>query len=132
MMYQSLSVKKDTLKMIKELSLMQGATFTQPQPTPQPTYTPPPTPQPTYQEEVYVKPHNPETNVNDFVNEMTGGIPPTYEYTPQTEVPIPSDVEFQTDDLADDVYQEPKPSVKIISEGNSKKIKTNRGRPKKK
>ena len=127
MAFQSINVKKDTLKMIKELGQLQQPqqTYTPPpiQPTtptatPQPTYTPPP-----------MREHNPQTNVNDFVNEMTGGINPNeYTYQPKTEVPIPTDI--YTHD--ESIYEEPtKPIVKILDNGVSSK-KKGRGRPSKK
>jgi hypothetical protein len=109
---QSLNVKKDMLNTMKELtSLLRGGATMPPPPPPQQTYqeqprpsTPPP-PQPSY-----TPSHNPDTNVNDFVNQMTGA------YVPQTEL----------------VYEEPMvvdevSSVEIIDD----KKKGKRGRPKK-
>lgn len=132
MAYQNLKVKKDTLKMLVELNKNIKASnvvnIPTPPPTPQPTYTPPP--QETYQEQEYVRPHNPTMNVNDFVNEMTGAINPNdVQYQPQTEVPIPDEVGSVNND-DDYIYEEPKPKVKIITDGVKKPIK--RGRPKKK
>lgn len=121
MLYQQLQVKKSTLEMLKEavstIKAQQGYTPPPPQPT-QSTYTPPPPPpQPTYNES-----YNPDTNVNDFVNTMTGSIDsqpqPSFEY----EQPHQEETEM---------YQEPKPKVKIISEGTKKPI-GKRGRPKRK
>ena len=138
--YQNYKVKKDTLKMLMELNKnIKASNVINSQPRQQ-EYTPPPqqptTPEPTYQyqeEQVYVKPHDPVTNVNDFVNEMTGGINPNdIVYQPQTEVPVPSEVNFtpyNDSETAND-YQEPKPKVKIITDGVKKSIK--RGRPKRK
>ena len=117
---QSMSVKKEYLEMFKEQTalLRQGATMPQPTPPPAPT----PQPQPVYQPQEFVKPHNPDTNVNDFVNQMTGGYVP-----PQMSEPIYDEPTFVDSDEAniDDVA----PKVKIIDDG-SKKIK--RGRPKRK
>jgi hypothetical protein len=136
--YQNYKVKKDTLKMLMELNKnIKASNVINSQPRQQ-EYTPPPqqptTPEPTYQEEqVYVKPHDPVTNVNDFVNEMTGGINPNdIVYQPQTEVPVPSEVNFTpyNDSEITNDYQEPKPKVKVITDGVKKSIK--RGRPKRK
>jgi hypothetical protein len=131
MAYQSLQVKKDMLKMMVEFSSM-NRTYVAPAPTPapvpQPTYTPEYEPQPTFTPPP-TRTHDPVNNVNDFVNEMTGGI--NTEYDNPTDVPVPSDVQFTSfndDDMTD--YEEPKPKVKIISDG-VKKSKTKRGRPKK-
>ena len=117
---QSMSVKKEYLEMFKEqfALLRQGATM--PQPTPTPTPTPQPAPQPVYQEPEYAKPHNPDTNVNDFVNQMTGGYIP-----PQMSEPIYEEPTF----VETEVVDTEKPEVKIIDDG-SKKGK--RGRPKRK
>lgn len=117
---QSMSVKKEYLEMFKEqfALLRQGATM--PQPTPTPTPTPQHTPQPVYQEPEYAKPHNPDTNVNDFVNQMTGGYVP-----PQMSEPIYEEPTF----VETEVVDTEKPEVKIIDDG-SKKGK--RGRPKRK
>lgn len=127
--YQNYKVKKDTLKMLQELNKTIKASNvvnmpnTQPQPTytpqPEPTYTPPPQPQ---------RVHDPVNNVNDFVNEMTGGINPN-QYQPQTHIPVPDEVANMNND-DDYIYEEPKPKVKIISDGINKSGK--RGRPKKK
>jgi hypothetical protein len=136
--YQNYKVKKDTLKMLMELNKnIKASNVINSQPRQQ-EYTPPPqqptTPEPIYQEEqVYVKPHDPVTNVNDFVNEMTGGINPNdIVYQPQTEVPVPSEVNFTpyNDSEITNDYQEPKPKVKVITDGVKKSIK--RGRPKRK
>lgn len=117
---QSMSVKKEYLEMFKEqfALLRQGATMPQPNPTPTPT--PQPAPQPVYQEPEYAKPHNPDTNVNDFVNQMTGGYIP-----PQMSEPIYEEPTF----VETEVVDTEKPEVKIIDDG-SKKGK--RGRPKRK
>jgi len=133
MAYQSLQVKKDMLKMMVEFSGM-NRTYVAPAPTPAPT----PAPQPTYTPEYEYEPqptftppptrtHDPVNNVNDFVNEMTGGINQNFDNA--TDVPVASDVQFtsfEDDDMTD--YEEPKPKVKIISDGVKK---TKRGRPKK-
>lgn len=118
---QSLAVKKDMLNMLKEASLGIKAQQTQP------TYTPPPTqqPEPQYEyqqpqeEQVYRKPHNPDTNVNDFVNEMTGAINP-YED------------EYVEEPMEEQYQEEEKPKVKVISKGTKKSISGKRGRPSKK
>jgi len=128
--YQNYKVKKDTLNMLVELNKTIKASNVvnmptpQPQPTytpqPEPTYTPPPQPQ---------RVHDPVNNVNDFVNEMTGGINPN-EYQAQTHIPVPDEIANMSFDDDDYIYEEPKPKVKIISEGINKSGK--RGRPKKK
>jgi len=118
---QSMGVKREYLDMFREQTalLRQGATM--PQPMPQPTQ-PQPTPQPVYEPQEFVKTHNPDTNVNDFVNQMTGGyVPPTMSEPIYDE---PTFVETESENL-----QEEKPKLKIIDDG-SKKIK--RGRPKRK
>ena len=88
MFSQQLSVKKDMLNMLKEATqAMRGNFVAQPQPQtytaqPQPQTQSTPPPQETYYEEEVEEPmpvkrkrsHNPATNVNDFVNEMTGSI----------------------------------------------------------
>lgn len=127
MMYQSLQVKKDMLKMMTEFSSIRKPSYVPPAPAPatQPTYTAPVEPQP-----IFTTPtsHDPVNNVNDFVNEMTGGLNPNYN-TP-TDIPVPSDVQFtpfEDEDMTD--YEEPKkPTVKIIS---SAKPKNKGGRPRK-
>ena len=111
---QSLNVKKDILATLKEATMLirgnaqpQPQPY-QPQPQPQPQYTQQ-APVPTYEveeeeeEEYYEEPSNPDTNVNDFVNEMVGSKPKA----------------------------QPKPKVKVISQGTTKTI-GKRGRPKKK
>jgi hypothetical protein len=114
--YQSLQIKKDFLNTWKEQTQAQrggaiSSTPPPPPPPPQPTYQEAP-PQPTYQQPT----HNPDLNVNDFVNQMTGSI------QPQTII---------EDDFEDDsTYVEPEPTVKVISQSKSKSSK--RGRPKKK
>ena len=137
--YQNYKVKKDTLKMLVELNKNIKASNVANIPVqPQPSYTPPPQqtytapPQEQYQEQVYTKPHDPVNNVNDFVNEMTGGINMNNEnYQPKTDFPMPEEVRNQNVDSFDDsIYEEPRPKVKVISEGTKKPIK--RGRPKKK
>lgn len=127
MMYQSLQVKKDMLKMMTEFSSIRQPSYVPPAPAPapQPTYTAPVEPQPTFTPPTS---HDPVNNVNDFVNEMTGGLNPNYN-TP-TDIPVPSDVQFtpfEDEDMTD--YEEPKkPTVKIIS---SAKPKNKGGRPRK-
>lgn len=127
MMYQSLQVKKDMLKMMTEFSSIRKPSYVPPAPAPapQPTYTAPVEPQPTFTTPTS---HDPVNNVNDFVNEMTGGLNPNYN-TP-TDIPVPSDVQFtpfEDEDMTD--YEEPKkPTVKIIS---SAKPKNKGGRPRK-
>lgn len=121
---QSLSVKKQFLTMFQEQSVsMRGGasqSFSTPPPPPQPSYqerpTPPPPPTPQYE---YTPQHNPDTNVNDFVNGMTGGYVP-----PQMSQPI-----YEEPMVVDSSYQdEQKPKVTIIDDGSKGK----RGRPKKK
>jgi hypothetical protein len=121
MVAQSLNVKKDMLNMLKEATTSRVGGVA-PQPSPQPSYTPQPEPTPQYepqpqQEEVYSTQYNPDTNVNDFVNQMTGGIPQYQE-------------EF-VDEMMEEEQQEEKPKVKIISKGTKKPI-GKRGRPSKK
>lgn len=86
---QSLNVKKEILETLKEATMLirgnaqpQPQPY-QPQPQPQPQYAPEP-PLPTYEtykvneeedDDYYEEPSNPDTNVNDFVNEMTGSKP---------------------------------------------------------
>jgi len=124
--YQSLQVKKQMLENMKEQTqlLRQGAKRPTPPPPPPPSQ---PTPQyeysqPTKEEYDYEEDYNyPEANngeapnVNDIVNKMTGAskTPP-----PQT----------FTDDGMEEVEQDEKPSVKIITDG----VKKSKGRPKKK
>jgi hypothetical protein len=130
MCYQSLQVKKDMLKMMIELSQVnkQSMNYSQSAPISQPTYTPQPTPEPVYEEEPDFTPppstpradFNPELNVNDFVNQMTGGIPAETQYE-EPKMFVESVDEPQ-------VYEEPKSKVKIISDGS----KSKRGRPKRK
>lgn len=128
--YQNYKVKKDTLKMLVELNKNIKASNMANIPTPpppQPTYTP--QPEPTYTPQPQ-RTHDPLNNVNDFVNEMTGGINPNdYQFETQTEIPVPDEVVNQTQE-DDFVYEEPKPKVRILTEGTKKPIK--RGRPKKK
>lgn len=132
--YQNYKVKKDTLKMLVELNknikASNMANIPTPQYQPQQTYTPPPPmPEPTFTPQPQ-RVHDPINNVNDFVNEMTGAINPNdLEYESQTDIPVPDEVVNQTQE-DDFVYEEPKPKVKIISEGVNKTGK--RGRPKKK
>jgi hypothetical protein len=131
MMYQSLQVKKDMLKMMQEFSSLRQPSFvapaSAPTPTPQPTYTEPIVEQPAFTPPPQ-RSHDPVNNVNDFVNEMTGGISP--QFNNPTDVPVPSDMQFtpfEDEDMTD--YEEPKkPTVKIIS---SAKPKGKGGRPKK-
>jgi hypothetical protein len=126
MCYQSLNVKKDMLKMMIEISQAnkQSMSYNQSAPIPQPTYTPP-TPEPVYEREFTPPPtpqreFNPELNVNDFVNQMTGGISEQEEYKEPTM--------FVENIEEPQVYEEPKSKVKIISDGS----KSKRGRPKSK
>lgn len=118
LMNQSLSVKKDILNQLKEMTIAYRSnavpTFTaQPQPaTPiTPTYSyEPKNDEPQEEEEYYEeqpigRKYNPEENVNDLVGIMTGSI--------------------TQEDLIDD-YQEPK------RQNKTKKPTTKRGRPKKK
>jgi hypothetical protein len=132
--YQNYKVKKETLKMLVELNKnikASNMSSVPMPPPPQPTYTPPPTQQQEYE---YTPPpqrtHDPINNVNDFVNQMTGGInPDDLQYQSQTEIPVPEEVS-NINQSEDFIYEEPKPKVKVISEGTKKPIK--RGRPKKK
>ena len=132
--YQNYKVKKETLKMLVELNKnikASNMSSVPMPPPPQPTYTPPPTQQ---QEYAYnpqpQRTHDPINNVNDFVNEMTGGINPNdLQYETQTDIPVPEEV-MNMNESEDFIYEEPKPKVKVISEGTKKSIK--RGRPKKK
>jgi hypothetical protein len=114
MFNQSNNVKKEILKTLKEavsVTKMQNIA-PQPIPQPQPTYQAPP-PQQTYS-----KPFNPETNVNDFVNAMSGSI---------VEQPI------QQEEFVSEQYTEPSNKLTVISEGTKKPIGSGkRGRPKKK
>lgn len=113
MVMQSLSVKKEMLNMLKELSAQQAQVQQPVRPTPQspivePTYEQPRQKEPTYS--------NVAPSVNDVVNQMTGG----YEPTPQ----------YQEDDMN---YEEPKQQkveVKIIKDA-PKSTLGKRGRPKK-
>lgn len=127
--YQSLQVKKQMLENMKEQTLLmkQGANRTMPTPPPsQPQQSTPPPPPPSqpqyeYQEEDYSYPEamNGEApNVNDIVNKMTGSRP-----TP----PPPTPESTFTDEGMEEVEQEEKPSVKIITDG----VKKSKGRPKK-
>ena len=119
---QSMGVKREYLDMFKEQTalLRQGATM--PKPMPQPTQPQPTQPQPVYEPQEFVKPHNPDTNVNDFVNQMTGGyVPPTMSEPIYDE---PTFIESEAENL-----QEEKPKVKIIDDGSKK---NKRGRPKRK
>jgi hypothetical protein len=75
MMKQSLNVKKEMLNTMREFTqlLRGGATPPPPRPQAQPQQPTPPPPTPQYE---YTPSHNPEENVNDFVNQMTGSIVP--------------------------------------------------------
>jgi len=75
MMKQSLNVKKEMLNTMREFTqlLRGGATPPPPRPQAQPQQPTPPPPTPQYE---YTPSHNPDTNVNDFVNQMTGSIVP--------------------------------------------------------
>lgn len=113
MVMQSLSVKKEMLTMLKELSSQQGQVQQPIRPTPQPQNPEPVYEQPTYQEPTY---SNVAPSVNDIVNQMTGA----YEPTPQ----------YQEPDMN---YEEPtqkKVEVKIIKDA-PKSTLGKRGRPKK-
>jgi hypothetical protein len=132
MAYQSFGVKKDMLKMMVEFSKVNQQSYVAPSPAPAPaptyTYTAPVEPQPTFTPPP-TRTHDPVNNVNDFVNEMTGGLNPNFDNP--TDIPVPSDVNFMPyndEDMIDD-YEEPKPKIKIITNG---KPKGSRGRPKKK
>jgi hypothetical protein len=121
---QSLSVKKEYLEMFREQTalLRQGATMPQSAPPPPQQPTPQPRQEPVYQEPIYAKPDNNVTNVNDFVNQMTGAYVP-----PQMSEPIYEDpviVESQ-----DEPQQEENTKITIIDEGGKK---GKRGRPKRK
>ena len=119
LMQQSLSVQKEFLQMFKEATEVNRMRYTQAQPMPQTQTQPTPPPQPEPQFET--RPYNPETNVNDFVNQMTGGYVPTEE-------PI-------QDFNDNEIYEEP-----IVEETKNKPIKAKvisdisksgkRGRPK--
>ena len=116
MFNQGYTIKKEILKTLKEavqVTKMQNVAQ-QPIPQPQPTYQAhPQQPQPTYN-----KPFNPDTNVNDFVNQMSGAI---------VEQPI------QQEEFVSEQFTEPTPKLTIISEGTKKPIGSGkRGRPKKK
>jgi len=113
MVSQSLSVKKEMLNTLKEATAsLRGASM------PSQAYTPPPQPQtvPVFEPEPESEPQpiipkrNPDINVNDFVNQMTGA----YDNEPEPSV---------------EEYREPKPKVKVL---NPTKPKGKVGRPKKK
>lgn len=115
LMSQSLSVKKDILNQLKEMTeAYRGQSIPKPmasqpapQPTPQPTYTPEPEVEVEEYDYTPTPKYNPDENVNDFVGIMTGAI--------------------TQDDLDNDVYyEEPKRSKKAT------KPTGKRGRPKKK
>lgn len=118
MFNQGYNVKKEILKTLKEavqVTKMQNVAPQQPIAQPQQTYQAPPT-QPT--QPTYSKPFNPDTNVNDFVNQMSGGIvdEPIYEEEFVAEQPT-----------------ETSNKLTVISEGTNKPIGSGkRGRPKKK
>lgn len=115
---QSLTVKKEYLEMFKEQTalLRQGVQMPQPTPPPvQPQQAPPPPVEPTPS---FYQPYNPETNVNDFVNQMTGSYVPPVMTEPINDDPI----------IVDSAYEDEKPKVTIIDEGGKK---GKRGRPKK-
>jgi hypothetical protein len=110
---QSISVKKEFLQMFKDGMQTRNAQFTPPpmttpQPEPQPQYTPPPKPQ-----------RNPDTNVNDFVNQMTGSFTNEEAYT------MDESYEQQEEQV------EQQSNVVVISDVPTKP-KGSRGRPKKK
>lgn len=125
---QGYSIKKDILNnLIEQTELMRASVsststaYTPPPPppqsTPQPQYQEAPT-QPQYtQQQTY----NPDLNVNDFVNQMTGGIPPRQQVVED----VYDDVETDDSD-----YVEPKPKIKVIKSSSTKTTK--KGRPKKK
>ena len=110
---QSLNVKKEMLNTMKEFTqLLRGGATPPPRPQAQtqpqePTPPPPSTPQ--YE---YIPQHNPDTNVNDFVNQMTGSIVPQ----------VVSDV----------VYEEPIVVDSLEVETYVEKKKVKKGRPSKK
>jgi len=148
MAYQSYKVKGDILIQLKEMNQLlkqQSIPTPPPQPAPmsmpqydEPVYdeptipsTPPPTPPspmtptPTQYQETPVYPKrsaNQAPDVNEIVNTMTGS------YVPMDEDFQEQDENESFADSDDNGYQEPKPEVKIISEGKKPK----RGRPKKK
>jgi hypothetical protein len=111
---QSLNVKKEMLETLKEATMLLrgGSTpptppqFQQPQQS-EPTPPPPPStpPPPTYQQPF----RNTDTNVNDFVNEMTGGFSFDEMQTPTNEI---SDIEVIEDEL---------PKIKTKRRGRPKK-----------
>lgn len=121
---QSLSIKKDILNQLKELTAAykSGGSMPQPQPMQQPSQAPPPPTEMydfTQEEEVYQAPkrkYNPEENVNDMVNMMTGSISPD---EMSYEEPIPND-DYEE-------YAEPKTKS---TKKQSKKTNTKRGRAK--
>jgi hypothetical protein len=121
---QSLSVKKEYLEMFREQTalLRQGATMPQSAPPPPQQPTPQPRQEPVYQEPIYAKPDNNVTNVNDFVNQMTGAYVP-----PQMSEPIYEDPIIV--DSQDEPQQEENTKITIIDEGGKK---GKRGRPKRK
>jgi hypothetical protein len=115
MFNQGYNVKKEILKTLKEAVQVTKMQNVAPQPIAQPTYQAPPQ-QP--KQQTYSKPFNPDTNVNDFVNQMSGGIvdEPMYE-----------------EEIVAHENTEPTPKITIISEGTKKPISSGkRGRPKKK
>jgi hypothetical protein len=119
---QSLSVKKEYLEMFKEQTalLRQGVQMPQPTPTaPPPTQQAPPPP-PVEPTESFYQPYTPETNVNDFVNQMTGSYVPPVMTEPIYDGSIADETPYQE--------EEEKPKVTIIDEGGKK---GKRGRPKK-
>jgi hypothetical protein len=121
---QSLSVKKEYLEMFREQTalLRGGATMPQSAPPPPQQPTPQPRQEPVYQEPIYAKPDNNVTNVNDFVNQMTGAYVP-----PQMSEPIYEDPIIV--DSQDEPQQEENTKITIIDEGGKK---GKRGRPKRK
>jgi hypothetical protein len=95
LMQQSLSVKKEFLQMFKEATeTMRGGQATPPPPPPQQQYQPQPEPQPTPPPTFTQPQRNPDLNVNDFVNQMTG----SYQ-----EEPMPQPSQPQNDFI----YEEP-------------------------
>jgi len=131
MAFQSMSVKKDILKQLMEANqLMRGQMAMANTPPP----PPPPPPTPTYQEQPptpkFKEPNrNPNVapDVNEIVNKMTGSIPPQEEFVDE----FNEEIEDLKQEDTNDVYEEPKPKVEVISEGTKKPI-GKRGRPKKK
>lgn len=123
LMQQSLSVKKEFLQMFKEATetMRGGQMATPPPPPPQPQYQPQPEPQPQYEYS-----HNPDTNVNDFVNQMTGAYVP-----PPPPPPTQPQQEFVYEEptIVEEIKDPETLKAEVIIDKVAKK-KINRGRPK--